>query len=471
MNGLAFTGGFLEGINRGRNKKEIREEKLRNWRLAEELGKIRIEEGKFKMKQLATKQKLFDMLFPDQEDEQQPQASPLPQTVPSPEETTPLGDSFPQYPGFPGPAITPDQPQIQTQPQAPSVSQPGGGRLLQMLSDPRTLILLKEAGLDVTAIARMMQDRGEKTPHFIGGKVFWTDKQGNVTPGPGEFPVKREPRAEVSPTGEETTSYINPYEEQKPVVTKRPVPIWKKIEVPGEGIYEVPINPITGLPAFGDGWTGQGMPSGSIQTGPPELKEVTEATPGGGKKTFTLPKSQPFSVKTELDAAEKPKSAAEAGRSGMLLSAMREYEKFKSLVLSPDGKTVNYKNLATASSIPFKGGLPFTKGRDINSVWAQIREVPSRFNTGAAMTEEEAKNFEIQFKPSAIDSPELVKDKLARLKTYATGVWTEMFPGRKIGSSDLVVPAGGKVWVISPENKTTARDPIEERIKRLRQGR
>jgi hypothetical protein len=451
MNGLALGGGFLNGLAQGLNDAALREEKINNWKIAQEAAKAQVEQMKFKASQEARKQNLIDMLLKGFEEkhqgmvqnEQQP-APPQPQP-----EGTPMGESF-----FNGNGPRPLPSMASSVPSQQSQAAPQGDRFLQMISDPRVLIALKESGLDVTSIAKMAQDKSELSPHVYGNKVVWTDKFGNIAKiQEADIPIKQEPMTTMDEQGNKIVKYINPYEKQEPAITERAKPNMVDVTIPGKGVFKVPFNPVTGQPFFGGGDKPGDLPPGTIATGPEELRTVTESTPGGGKREMTVGKYQPFSVQTELGASEgKPATPSDAGRTVLLEMGKKNVESLKSMIIKPDG-SINRTLL-----MQMFGNVPGTKGREANAMADQALDAPIRFSTGAAINKEEMAFYRKMFIPSPLDSDATIKDKLTRLEDYMNTTINKIYPGKSPTPSP-----GGAV----PKPKLS----IEERLRQIRQGK
>lgn len=139
-----------------------------------------------------------------------------------------------------------------------------------------------------------------------------------------------------------------------------------------------------------------------IQIGNKSGKTRVIPVPGGGT---LFPKN------------ESALSPENAGKLTMLELAKNDLKDVEGMVFDKDG-TPNYSLIAAANA-PF-GGLPFTKGRDLNSLIENSIAAKLRAETGATANESEVKSIARRFKPTVRDGKETIKNKLGRLQQFMT---------------------------------------------------
>lgn len=105
-------------------------------------------------------------------------------------------------------------------------------------------------------------------------------------------------------------------------------------------------------------------------------------------------------------------SPENSGKLSMLNRAVKDIDEIRKLMINENG-AVNRKSLASANLFP--GGVPFTKGRDINSMIENAIAAKLRAETGAAATPDEIKGVARRFRFSLNDSDETIVNKINRL--------------------------------------------------------
>jgi len=135
---------------------------------------------------------------------------------------------------------------------------------------------------------------------------------------------------------------------------------------------------------------------------------------------------------------ETPLTTENAGKLTMLQLATKDIDDVESMILK-DG-VPDYKMIA-ASNVPF-GGLPFSKGRDVNSLIENSVAAKLRAETGATANESEVKSISRRFKPTIRDNPDTIKNKLGRLREFMTTA---------VATAD---PRGTRLRTIEPRRPT-----------------
>jgi hypothetical protein len=153
-----------------------------------------------------------------------------------------------------------------------------------------------------------------------------------------------------------------------------------------------------------------------------------------------------------------------AGKIGMLQSGQDALNKSKA-ILMPNGviDKESYKILAQASM-----NLPHTDGRHYNTLIADTIEGKLRLESGAAVPEEEVKRIANRFKPSALDNPATIKDKLDRLEQFNLGTTELLDPNKKYSkNAEKFKTSDGKTYVVTP---VTQYGIPESALKTLKEG-
>lgn len=172
-----------------------------------------------------------------------------------------------------------------------------------------------------------------------------------------------------------------------------------------------------------------------IQVGNKSGKLRTIPLPGGG---VLRPKN------------EAPPTPEAAGRLAMLQSAVSDLDSLDSMIFDKNG-SLN-RAMVFNAGVP-GGGMPFTKGRDVNSLIENAVAAKLRLETGTAAPPAEVTNISNRFKPTMRDTSETAKNKLARLREFMTTA---------IGVAD---PRGNKLTPLPMRNagpKRVGRFTVEE---------
>lgn len=139
-------------------------------------------------------------------------------------------------------------------------------------------------------------------------------------------------------------------------------------------------------------------------------------------------------------AAAKGLTAENAGKLSMLDQASSDIGDVQKLITNPDG-TINRKLVFETNALP--GGVPFTKGRDVNSSIENAINAKLRAETGVAANPNEVKNVSRRFKPSNNDSDETIKGKLQRLNEYVAETANLIDPSGEKRKAASVRSTGG----------------------------
>ena len=197
-----------------------------------------------------------------------------------------------------------------------------------------------------------------------------------------------------------------------------------------------------------------GQPSGGVVKPPPT--KMVEYEEGG--VTYI----QPVNTRTNQPLAPPRKiknlpgmNADAAGKTGMLASGLADLEKVKEMLLTPGGdvKDDAYTLLAQAA-VP-GGGLPWSKGRELNPLILNMLEGKVRIESGAAVPKEEVVRASYRFRPSVLDTKEAIKSKLARMESYLRGTISLLDPSKKYSAQALILAGkDGKQYVWQPAKNT-----------------
>src|SRR2546426_372169 len=140
---------------------------------------------------------------------------------------------------------------------------------------------------------------------------------------------------------------------------------------------------------------------------------------------------------TEVTITQEKQTPQSAGQLNMMNLAIQEIQQVRSFLFDAQGN-VNRSVLASAS---VGQGLPFTKGRTLNTVMEDVISSKYRIETGAAGNAEEVKSIVKRFSPSLRDSDELVKDKLARLEWWLKATVSTVDPKAELRKrADMLDP-------------------------------
>lgn len=131
-----------------------------------------------------------------------------------------------------------------------------------------------------------------------------------------------------------------------------------------------------------------------------------------------------------------------AGRFSMVSQAVGDIDEVKKLIFNPDG-TVNRARLASANLFP--GGVPFTKGRDINSMIENAVAAKLRAETGAAATPSEIEGVARRFRFSMNDSDETITNKLERLRENLSATANIVDPSGMQSGTSSTTTGGRKI--------------------------
>lgn len=205
---------------------------------------------------------------------------------------------------------------------------------------------------------------------------------------------------------------------------------------------------IMALPQFGT--VGMEIPSGPAET------EFEEKEEGGIKYRRVINKTTKRAMGTwEPIAGKKALPAETAGKLGMLESGLGDMQKAKAILI-PEGKiTADTKKRILEMHTPvFKGGFPFSKGREAKSYILNAMESKIRIESGAAVPDQEIERLALRFMPHPFDSDELVLSKLQRMEEYLSGAIEKLDPNKNYSSSAVSFTSeSGDQFVLIPKTK------------------
>ena len=116
---------------------------------------------------------------------------------------------------------------------------------------------------------------------------------------------------------------------------------------------------------------------------------------------------------TEFSVNLEKLTPEQAGRFAGLNQAMEDIQSIQKLIEPTPGK-IDRTVIFSAQL----GGIPFTKGRDLNSLMNDAIDAKTRASTGAAATDGERRDFNETYKPAVQDSDSLIRSKLTRLNRF-----------------------------------------------------
>lgn len=182
-----------------------------------------------------------------------------------------------------------------------------------------------------------------------------------------------------------------------------------------------------------------GTPTGRVLPLPVEMENVTIEEPGGVKRQERFPK---YGQRPSLQISpKKPKSAESAGKIATARGAIPSIQEIRSTIIGPDGK-VDRSVVGQMQT-----NMPWSTGRMLNASFKEALDAKSRAMTGAAMTPNEESFYMALYRPSFLDSDELIKDKLNRMEAFMTGYLEELAPGE---TAKDVFPLGGRQFKLVP---------------------
>ena len=413
--GGSFLGNLMMGIYQGQQAQQHHADLLRAEEMKNELQKLQVEHYKSqtaretkKLELEAQKMALFQNLLPQMA---QPAAA-------GPEQLS--GPDMPEPAAGPifGPGFENQQPQG------------GGGNVTNMMArlqamDPMQLAALKEAtGLDVVPGMNMVRG-GEAEKRQQAEFLYRQNKD----------TIDRLVNAGAVTYGEEQDPKTG---------TIRTVPRFT--------------NPTAAATFLGGGGS-----AGGLGMSPPSLG-------GGGIKSIPKPEER-VTVRDGIEYTQpvnpfnnepmgpervtkplQPLAGTAAGQVGMLQSGQDALNKAKA-ILMPNGviDKQSYKILAQSTA-----NIPWSEGRHYNGLIADTIEGKLRLESGAAVPKEEVERIGGRFKPSPMDSPATIQDKLDRLERFNRGTVELLDPNQRYSKSvDKFKAENGKTYVVKPDMKLT----------------
>lgn len=175
-------------------------------------------------------------------------------------------------------------------------------------------------------------------------------------------------------------------------------------------------------------------PSLSMQRGeliePPEVESHTYEKEG---KTFEVIRNartgKPVTSPKEIKPV-KGESSETASKISLAINALEYNDKLEKMFINPDG-SIN-RQIILSGNAPF-GGIG--EGRTARSMFKDAMDARIRAATGAGMPKTEEANYDKMYWPMVLDSDELVKDKLKRLRSFTTDYLKVMDPSGRITRS------------------------------------
>jgi hypothetical protein len=107
-----------------------------------------------------------------------------------------------------------------------------------------------------------------------------------------------------------------------------------------------------------------------------------------------------------------PGTTEEAGKFAMMDNAVKNVDAVVKSITKTDGSIDRQKVFSAQFNIPF------TEGRDLNSMMEDAISAKLRAETGAAANAEEVKSISKRFNLSSLDSDEVIKSKTTRLRRF-----------------------------------------------------
>lgn len=107
-----------------------------------------------------------------------------------------------------------------------------------------------------------------------------------------------------------------------------------------------------------------------------------------------------------------PSTTEEAGKFSMIDNAVKNIDSVLQSITNKDGSIDRQKVFNAALNIPF------TEGRELNSMMEDAISAKLRAETGAAANAEEVKSISRRFNLSTLDKDEVIKSKLSRLRRF-----------------------------------------------------
>lgn len=188
----------------------------------------------------------------------------------------------------------------------------------------------------------------------------------------------------------------------------------------------IPPSPLPGgIPVYNlPGQAGGGMVGpGGLQTAPPEISYDEITQPGGGKVKIPVPKAQ-IGMTGYQTEPPKGQNASEAGRIQLAQSGLLAHQQLENMIFDPKTGKSKWGPLATGIG----GGLPWTEGRNIESLIFRACDAIIRAATGAALNREELTNYARTYAPSVFDNEATVQSKMQGLRSFLNGYLEKMDP-------------------------------------------
>lgn len=168
----------------------------------------------------------------------------------------------------------------------------------------------------------------------------------------------------------------------------------------------------------------------------------------GNVLTEDVLKANPLKFKkaaTEVNIADRKFSPEQAGRVSAINRSLADLSQARSLLVKDDGAI----DRTTLFSANLFGGLPFSKGRDLNRYIEDAVETKLRLETGAAANKDEIRRIATRFKPSVKDADETIKGKLDQLEVFMRDAFNVLDPTGEVrarigGQSAGTPPTPGK---------------------------
>lgn len=138
-------------------------------------------------------------------------------------------------------------------------------------------------------------------------------------------------------------------------------------------------------------------------------------------------KANPLKFKkaaAEITIQDRKFTPEQAGRVSAINRAINDLDQAKGLLVKPDG-TIDRATLFSANTF---GGLPFSKGRDVNRYIEDAVETKLRLETGAAANKDEIKRIAKRFKPSQGDADMTIIGKFDQLHAFMRDAFNVLDP-------------------------------------------
>jgi hypothetical protein len=167
------------------------------------------------------------------------------------------------------------------------------------------------------------------------------------------------------------------------------------------------------------------------------LKEQAPLSPvdvtSGGRTTrqFINPRTV-FKGQAGIQLTDKKGLPAEgAAKLKLAETGLQDIIEFEKILIQEDG-SINRKLLTQ-----MKGNIPFTQGREANSLVLNAIEAKLRAESGAAVPEEEVTRMMKKFVPDILDNDKTIKSKVRRLKLFLGGTVEIIDPNKTYTRNDV----------------------------------